>query len=186
MWDDQERERFKRLMLPHLDAAYRLARCLTRNDELAEDAVQEAYLRALRFFGSLRGDDAKPWFLRIVRNACYELKQRDRLPGPAVDFDEVLHHEDAFAAGAVVVLPVNPEAAAIARADGELVRECLASLPCDFREVLVLRELEGCSYREISDVVGVPIGTVMSRLSRARRMLQGVIAERVRSKDTGT
>ncbi len=186
MRDDWERERFERLMLPHLDAAYSLARWLTRNDELAEDAVQEAFLRALRFFGSLRGDDARPWFLRIVRNACYELQQREQLPGPAEHFDEEQHGVEAFAAGAVVVLPVSPEAAAIARADSVLVRECLASLPRDFHEVLVLREIEGCSYREIADIVGAPIGTVMSRLSRARRLLQGVITERVRPRDTGT
>jgi RNA polymerase sigma-70 factor (ECF subfamily) len=184
--DDWERERFERLMLPHLDAAYGLARWLTRNDELAEDAVQEAYLRALRFFGSLRGDDARPWLLRIVRNACYELLQREPAAGTTEDFDEELHGAEVAAAGAVIVLPVNPEAAAIARADRELVRECLAALPRDFREALVLREIEGCSYKEIADIVGAPIGTVMSRLSRARRLLQGVISERVKSRQTGT
>jgi RNA polymerase sigma factor (sigma-70 family) len=186
MRDDWERERFERLMLPHLDAAYSLARWLTRNDELAEDAVQEAYLRALRFFGSLRGDDARPWLLRIVRNACYELQQREQLPGPGEKFDEEQHGAEAVAAGAVVVLPVNPEAALIARADSELVRVCFAALPRDFHEVLVLREIEGCSYKEIAEIIGAPIGTVMSRLSRARRLLQGVITERIRSKDTGT
>jgi RNA polymerase sigma-70 factor, ECF subfamily len=184
--DEGERERFERLMLPHLDAAYGLARWLTRNDELAEDAVQEAYLRAMRYFGSLRGDDARPWLLRIVRNASYELLQRERLPGPAEDFDEEVHGEDGGAAGVVMTLPVNPEAAAIARAEARLVRECLAQLPTDFREALVLREIEGCSYKEIASIVGVPIGTVMSRLSRARRLLQGVITQRVRSGRTGT
>jgi RNA polymerase sigma-70 factor (ECF subfamily) len=172
-------------MLPHLDAAYGLARWLTRNDELAEDAVQEAYLRAIRFFGSLRDDNARPWLLRIVRNACYELLQRERLPGAVEAFAEDVHGA-AAAAGAVVVLPVNPEAAAIARADRALVRECLAALPYDFREALVLREIEGCTYKEIAEIVGAPIGTVMSRLSRARRLLQGVITERVKSKQTGT
>jgi RNA polymerase sigma-70 factor (ECF subfamily) len=95
--DGEQRARFERLMLPHLDAAYGLARWLTRNDELAEDAVQEAYLRALRFFGSMRGDDGRPWLLRIVRNACYEMLDRERLPGPAEDFDERSH--SAAAAG---------------------------------------------------------------------------------------
>jgi RNA polymerase sigma-70 factor (ECF subfamily) len=186
MRDDCERRRFERLMLPHLDAAYSLARWLTRNDELAEDAVQEAYLRALRYFGSLRGDDARPWLLRIVRNACYELAHREQLPGSAEHFDEERHGAEALAAGAVVVLPVNPEAFVIARADGELVRQCLAALPREFYEAIVLREIEGCSYKEIADIVGAPIGTVMSRLARARRLLQGAIAERVRSRDTGT
>ena len=186
MREDWERERFVRLMLPHLDAAYSLARWLTKNDELAEDAVQEAYLRAWRFFDSLRGDDAKPWLLRIVRNACYELRQRERLPGPAEDFDEERHDAEMLATGAVIALPVNPEAALIARADSELVRQCLAALPRDFQEVLVLREIEGCSYKEIADIVGTPIGTVMSRLSRARRLLKGMIAERIRPRETGT
>ena len=186
MRDDWERERFERLMLPHLDAAYGLARWLTRNDELAEDAVQEAYLRAMKYFGSLRGDDARPWLLRIVRHASYELLQRERSHGEAEDFDEEVHGQDGHAAGSVTVLPVNPEAAAIARADARLVRECLAQLPSDVREALVLREIEGCSYKEIAAIAGVPIGTVMSRLSRARRLLQGVITQRVKSTRTGT
>jgi RNA polymerase sigma-70 factor (ECF subfamily) len=186
MHDDERRQRFERLLLPHLDAAYGLARWLTRNDQLAEDAVQEAYLRALRFFGSLRGDDARPWLLRIVRNACYEMLERESTMPHGDAFDEELHAPDTVAAGAVVALPVNPEASAIARAERDLVHECLAALPRDFREVLVLREIEGCSYKEIADIVGAPIGTVMSRLSRARRLLQGVISERVRSRSTGT
>ena len=183
---ERERERFGRLMLPHLDAAYGLARWLTRNDELAEDAVQEAYLRALRFFGSMRGEDGKPWLLKIVRNACYEMLEREQLPGQVEEFDEQSHREDNAAAGVVVVLPVNPEAAAIERADSQMVRDGLAALPRDFREALVLREIEGCTYKEIAAIVGAPIGTVMSRLSRARRLLQGILTERVKAQQTGT
>lgn len=179
----EERERFERLMLPHLDAAYGLARWMTKNDELANDAVQEAFLRALRFFGSLRGEDGRPWLLKIVRNACLELMQRERFAG-AETFDE--ERDDAIAAAAVVVLPVNPEAAAIERAERQLVRDCLAELPCDFREALVLREIQGCTYREIAGITGAPIGTVMSRLARARRLLQGRISLRVRREGTGT
>lgn len=186
MHDDGQRERFERLMLPHLDAAYGLARCLTRNHELAEEAVQEAFLRAFRFFGSLRGDDGRPWLLRIVRNACYELLERERLPGPAEPFDEESHGDDRAAGGAVVVLPVNPEAAAVERADSRLVRECLDSLPREFREALILREIQGCSYKEIAGIVGAPIGTVMSRLSRARRLLLGRIGEQNKAGRTGT
>jgi len=179
-----ERDRFERLMLPHLDAAFGLARCLLRNDALAEDAVQEAYLRAYRYFDRMRGADGRPWLLKIVRNACYELLERERLPGTAEHFDEDVH--SSAAAGAVLVLPLNPEAAAIARADADLVRACMARLPHEFREVLRLREVDGCSYKEIAAVVAVPIGTVMSRLARARRMLQSVIGQRVRGKQTGT
>jgi RNA polymerase sigma-70 factor (ECF subfamily) len=179
---EREQERFGRLMLPHLDAAYGLARWLTRNDELAEDAVQEAYLRALRFFGSLRGENGKPWLLKIVRNACYEMLEREKFAGQTEEFDEENHREDNAATGVVVVLPVNPEAAAIERADSRMVRECLAGLPRDFREALVLREVEGCTYKEIAAIVGAPIGTVMSRLSRARRLLQGILTERMTAK----
>lgn len=182
----QERERFDRLMLPHLDAAYGFARWLTRNDELARDAVQEAYLRAFRFFGAFRGDDGRPWLLRIVRNACFELMDREHPSGATEEFDEERHGDEVTAAGAVVVLPVNPEAAAIERAERKLVRDCLELLPRDYREVLVLREIEGCSYREIADIAGIPIGTVMSRLGRARRLLQGTISQRVLGTGTGT
>jgi RNA polymerase sigma-70 factor (ECF subfamily) len=184
MHEPSERDRFERLMLPHLDAAFGLARCLLRDDALAEDAVQEAYLRAYRYFNGMRGDDGRPWLLKIVRNACYELLERERLPGTAEDFDEDLHA--GAAAGAVVVLPVSPEAAAIARADADLVRACMAQLPHDFREVLRLRQVDGCSYKEIARIVGAPIGTVMSRLARARRRLQTLIGQRVSGKRTGT
>lgn len=182
----QEQERFDRLMLPHLDAAYGFARWLTKNDELAQDAVQEAYLRALRFFGAFRGDEARPWLLKIVRNACLELMDREHFSAVSEAFDEERHGTDTVAAGSVVVLPVNPETAAVERAERQLVRDCLAALPRDFREVLVLREIEGCSYKEIAGIAGIPIGTVMSRLARARRLLQGTISQRTARTGTGT
>jgi len=183
---DGDRERFERVMLPHLDAAYRLARCLTRDDELSQDAVQEAYLRALRYFGSLRDDDARPWLLRIVRHACYDLLRREQPAGSTEEFDEETHSGNAAQAAVVVALPVNPETAAIERADGQFIRDCLASLPEEFREMLMLREVDGCSYKEIASLLGVPIGTVMSRLSRGRRMLLHRIGERGRGQWTGT
>lgn len=173
-------------MLPHLDAAYSLAWWLCRNDELANDIVQKAYLRALKFFGSFRGEEGRPWLLRIVRNACYEMRGREQARGDPEAFDEALHPGEAAAAGAVLVLPVNPEAAAIARADRELVRQCLDALPHEFREVLVLREIHGCSYREIASIASIPIGTVMSRLARGRRLLQTLIVARTREEETGT
>jgi RNA polymerase sigma-70 factor (ECF subfamily) len=178
--------RFERLMLPHLDAAYTLAFWLTRNEDLARDAVQEALLRAYRYFGAFRGEDGRPWLLRIVRNACCELLERERAAGAQEELDERLHSPDGAAPGAVLVLPVNPEAAAIERAGRELVHACLRSLPHEYREVVILRELHGCSYKEIAAICGVPIGTVMSRLARGRRLLQFRLAQRTRSMDTGT
>ena len=181
-----QRERFERLMLPHLDAAYTLAFWLTRNEDQAQDAVQEAFLRALRFFGSFRGEDGRPWLLKIVRNACYELLERERAAGAPEELDEQVHAPDSAAPGAVLVFPVNPEAAAIERAGRELVHGCLRTLPPDYREALILRELHGCSYKEIAAMCGVPIGTVMSRLSRARRLLHFRLIDRMKRKDTGT
>ena len=167
---------FERLMLPHLDAAYSLARWLAKNDGLAEDAVQEAYLRAWRFFGSLRGDDARPWLLRIVRNACYELRQREHLPGPAEDFDEQRHDAEMLAAGAVITLPVNPEAAVIARAESDLVRQCLGALPRELsrsvgfegnRRLLVQGDRrhrrDADRHRDVSPVSGAPPASRLDR-----------------------
>ena len=184
--DEEKRARFERLVLPHLDAAYSLATWLVRDDAQAEEAVQESYLRAFRFFAGLRGDDARPWLLGIVRNTCYSLLQRARNDGLATSFDEEGCGEEAIAVGAVVSFPVNPEAAAIRAADRARVHECLRALPAEYREAVVLREIHGCSYREIAAVCAVPIGTVMSRLSRGRRLLQQSLAAGLSREDTGT
>lgn len=186
MSDEIKRERFERLVLPHMDAAYSLASWLTRNEARAEDAVQEAYLRAFRFFDALRGDDARPWLLGIVRNTCYTLLERDRGSGAPDEFDEGSHGEETVAPGAVVSFPVNPETAAIENADRELVQQCLRGLPPEYREVVVLREINDCSYKEIAAIAEIPIGTVMSRLARGRRLLQRALSERMERKDTGT
>lgn len=183
--ESAQRERFERLMLPHLDAAYTLARWMMRDEHEARDAVQEAYLRALRFFGSFHGEDSRPWLMRIVRNVCYEVLGRARAQA-AGEFDEAALGVDSVAPGAVLVLPVSPEAAAIERASCELVRRCLRAIPPDYREVLVLREIHGCSYKEIASIAGIPIGTVMSRLARGRRLLRARIGESARREDTGT
>lgn len=183
---DPESDRFARVFLPHLDAAYGLAFWLTRNEADAQDAVQEAYLRALRYFAAFRGGDGRNWLLKIVRNACYELRDRGRDAAHAGGLDEDEISPDMVAAGAVIAFPRNPETAAIARADGELVRRSLRALPFEFREVVILRELQGCGYREIASIVGVPIGTVMSRLARGRRRLLAVVSGSVRQEDTGT
>jgi len=164
-------EAFEQALLPHLDAAYNLARWLTRNEHDAQDVVQEAYLRALRFFGGFRGADARAWLLKIVRNVFYTSRTQNRRNETAETFDEEIHSTAAHS--------VNPERLTLQNADGQMLRQALDELPCNFREVLVLRELEGLSYKEIAGVTNLPIGTVMSTLSRARdRLRRDLIAAR--------
>jgi RNA polymerase sigma factor (sigma-70 family) len=159
---------FEEALLPHLDAAYNLARWLTHNDQDAEDVVQEAYLRALRFFGGFRGGDGRGWLLAIVRNACHDWMQRRAGPAPTMPFDEEIHGPE--------VAPDDPETLLVQRANQQIVRRALEALPPLSREVLVLRELEGLSYQEIARMVAIPVGTVMSRLARARARLQQQLA----------
>lgn len=154
---------FENSVLPHLDAAYNLARWLTRNGQDAEDAVQEACLRAFRFFGSFRGGNTRAWLLKIVRNTCYTQLQKNQ-PQELATFDEEIHGEDDGS--------MNPERLLLRSADGQLLRQALEKLPMRFREVLILRELEGLSYREIAEVSNIRLGTVMSSLSRARERLR--------------
>jgi RNA polymerase sigma-70 factor, ECF subfamily len=158
-----DRRRFEQQVLPHIDAAFNLARWLTRNDHDAEDVVQDAMLRAYRHFESLRGE-ARPWLLAIVRNACFSWIQRNR---PA----EVAAGPDGEAAEAATAPADGPEALLARELDRRMLNEAIAALPLQFREALILRELEDLSYREIARIVDVPIGTVMSRLARARRLL---------------
>lgn len=167
--DAQERARFEQLVMPHLDAAYNLARWLLRNTADAEDVAQEAMLRAFRFFGTFRGGDARAWLLKIVRNTCFTWFESRRPDALTEEFDETLH---AVPTGDAT----TPEARAIASGERERLARALEELPPRFREVLVLRELEGCSYKEIADIAGIPIGTVMSALARARRRLQEALA----------
>lgn len=170
--DDTKRARFVRLVLPHLDAAFDLARWLTRDATQAEDAVQEAYLKAFRLFGTFRGEDARPWILAVVRHCCCTLLEKERRASSSVPFDEEAHGAESVSSAAVLRFPIDPEAVAIENADREELRRRLRALPPDYREALVLREIHGCSYAEIARIAAVPLGTVMSRLSRARRMLQ--------------
>ncbi len=149
-----------KLLLPHLDSAYNLARWLVRSGADAEDVVQEAYLRAFQYAGGFRGGDARAWLLRIVRHASYSWLRKTRAYEPVAQFDEEIHTSDIGMS--------NPEQLLLQNADGRLVERALSELPVRFREILVLRELEGLSYKEIADVMGVPMGTVMSTLSRAR------------------
>ena len=161
-------ERFERIVLPHLDDAYTLARYLLRDEHDAQDVVQDAVLRALRYFDGYREGDARAWLLAIVRNCCLTWQRRhrgDRLVVP-------------FADEAVVELVSDSretDTLAIQRSERAMLERAIATLPTEFREVIVLREVEGLSYKEISDVVGVPMGTVMSRLARARKRLASAL-----------
>jgi RNA polymerase sigma factor (sigma-70 family) len=157
-------KRFEEAVLPHLDAAYNLARWLTRNTHDAEDLVQEAYMRAFKSFHGFRGGDERAWLLTIVRNTCYTWLQANRAQELTVPFDEEMHtlKEESR----------NPETLLLENAEHQLLKNTLEELPVEFREVLVLRELEGMSYKEIADLAGIPVGTVMSRLARARERLQ--------------
>jgi RNA polymerase sigma-70 factor (ECF subfamily) len=160
--DLQERLRFEQLVLPHLDAAFNLARWILRGRADAEDVAQEATLRALRFFRGFHGGDARSWLLQIVRNSCYTWLEKNRPMELAVEFDEELFAQTA----------VTPESLAIAGDNRERLTRALEDLPPRFREVFVLRELEGCSYKEIAAITAMPIGSVMSALARARQRLQ--------------
>jgi len=158
---------FDATVLPHLDAAFNYARWLTRNDSEAEDVVQDACVRALRYFSSLRDDDARAWFLAIVRNAWYSRVARHAkvMSMPLLDKPGESAADDAL----------NPEGQLLQQAAVARVREALDQLPVDFREVIVLREIEGMSYKEIASVVRLPIGTVMSRLARGRERLLALL-----------
>jgi len=170
--EPSELERFEAVMLPHLSAAYRLARYLTRSDYDADDVVQEAFLRALKYFGGFRGEGAsqsRAWLLAIVRNMAHTWRHRHRADASATEFDESVHSEASTGE--------HPEAL-LSRTDArEALTHALDHLPPDFREVIVLREIEGLSYKEISEVVDVPVGTIMSRLSRARKRLQDALID---------
>jgi RNA polymerase sigma-70 factor (ECF subfamily) len=159
----RELDRFNECVLPYLDAAHNLARYLLRDAHDAEDAVQDAFLRAIRHFEGFRGVDGRAWLLSIVRNTCFTRLRGRPSSGENVEFDEEIHIVEETAPG--------PEVDLARKTAAESVREGLGRLAVEFREVLVLRELEGLSYKEIAQVSGVPIGTVMSRLARGRKQL---------------
>ena len=163
---------FDEIILPHLDAAHNLARWLVRRSDDAEDVVQEACLRAFRYFGTFRGGNARAWLLSIVRTTAYRRLQKNRAQQLATEFNEEVHSEGCEA--------LNPETLLLQRADTQLLEQAMNHLPVRLREVLMLRELEGSSYKEIADVVGVPMGTVMSTLFRARERLRQTASELVR------
>lgn len=166
-------ERFKQTVLPHLHAAYNLARWLVRNDADAQDVVQEAYLRAFKFFDSFKGEDARPWLLTIVRNTSYSHLEKSRAHAAQhLQLDEALDGMPIEGSATMLNQADNDPEAILSRLDDQrFFHQALEQLPVEFRETLVLRELENLSYKEISVVAEIPIGTVMSRLARARKLL---------------
>ncbi len=156
--------RFEQAILPHLDAAYNLAHWLMRNEDEAADAVQDACVRALRFIGGFRGGDGRVWLLAIVRNICYSRLKHSAIRKNDTEFDDEIHSAENETA--------NPEALLERSRDSEGVRRALEELPEELREIMVMRELDGMAYKEIAEIAGIPLGTVMSRLARARRRLQ--------------
>ncbi len=178
--DPNKRLEFERLVLPHLDAAHNLARWLVRHPHDAQELAQDAIARAVRFFGNFRGGNARAWLLTIVRHTCFEWLKTNRRRLPPGEFDEQTHGTDGNSiSSANITMSLNPEAVLLGKVDGLLLQEELSALPVQFREVLVLREMEDCSYQAIAEITDVPIGTVMSRLSRARRLLHERLALRM-------
>jgi len=168
--ESEDLHRFEALVLPHLDAAYNLARWLTRDQDDARDAVQEATLRAFRFFTTFRGGDPRPWFLRIVRNAVFSSRERERQTA-VIHFSALDQEGGEPFIERVASADEDPEAILQRLEEKAMIDGLLERLPPEFREALVLRELEGLSYKEIAEVAQIPIGTVMSRLARARQLL---------------
>jgi RNA polymerase sigma-70 factor (ECF subfamily) len=168
---------FEQALLPHRDAAYNLARWLMRHEQDAEDCVQEAYLNAYRAFARFRGEDGRAWLLTIARNTCYSRLRQQRRAEPAAAFDETLHAQPLEAADGPV-----PWQHALAR---ELLPRAMDRLPVEAREVLILHEIEGLAYRQIAAVIALPVGTVMSRLSRARSKLQGELQQLIQEESHG-
>jgi RNA polymerase sigma-70 factor, ECF subfamily len=169
--------RFERLALPHLDAAYNLARWLTRNEQDAADVVQDAYMRALTYFNSFDGDEtesARAWLLAIVRNTCFTWMRKNRRP-ELVAMDDEMDAGTSEALYEVDSRRNEPEARLIAAADAAMLDRAIESLPLGYREVIVMRELEDLSYKEIAEITGMAMGTVMSRISRGRQLLRNAL-----------
>src|SRR6266851_9352446 len=161
---EHELASFEAMMLPHMDAAHNLARWLLRNEQDAQDVVQEAYLRAFKSFGGFHGSNGRAWLLTIVRNTSYTLLKKNRAADLTTTFDEEIHASDRES--------VSPAAILVHAEDAELIKNAMNALPAEFREILTLRHLEGLSYKEIGEILKIATGTVMSRLARARAKLR--------------
>ena len=171
MADQSKAGRFEEIALPHLAAAYNLARWLVHNEHDAEDLVQEAYLRAFKSFAGYYGGNSRSWLLTIVRNTCYTWLQKNRVLHVTEPLDDNLDELGLDFA--------DPEVLLLQSVDAQIVRQALSELPVEFREVVVLREMEGFAYKEITDVIDLPLGTVMSRLARGRKRLHALLAQRM-------
>jgi RNA polymerase sigma-70 factor (ECF subfamily) len=162
---------FEAMMLPHLDAAYNLAKWLLRNEQDAQDVVQEAFLRAFKSFGGFHGSNGRAWLLTIVRNTSYTLLKKNRVAELSTPFDEEIHVSGNESVSAATILERSE--------DTELIRDAMDELPAEFREILTLRHQEDLSYKEIADIAQIAPGTVMSRLARARAKLKECLAARI-------
>ena len=162
---------FEAMMLPHLDAAHNLAKWLLRNEQDAQDVVQEAFLRAFKSFGGFHGSNGRAWLLTIVRNTSYTLLKKKRVADLTTPFDEEIHASGDESVSAATILERSE--------DAELIREAMNELPAEFREILTLRHQEDLSYKEIADIAQIAPGTVMSRLARARAKLKECLAARI-------
>ena len=168
--------KFEDLIMPHLDAAYNLAHWLIRNTSDAEDVVQEAFLRAFRFLDGFQGGNSRAWLLSIVRNVSYDWLRANRNKKEIIQFDEELHSPEQIVSGSELTL--------MRTSQQQVIRQAIEELPVGIREVTILRELEGVPYREIAEIVQVPVGTVMSRLARARNQLQRCLPARLRKAES--
>jgi RNA polymerase sigma factor (sigma-70 family) len=167
------KRRFETAVIPHLNAAYNTARWLLRDDQSAQDVVQEAYLRAFKFFDSFRGGDSRPWILGIVRNTCYTWLKDKGDQGEHIEFDE--DRDSGANDTSMKQAESNPQELLIHKMGKARIDRAIEALPLVFREVIVLRELEELTYEEIAQIAAIPIGTVMSRLARARSMLRATL-----------
>jgi RNA polymerase sigma factor (sigma-70 family) len=170
----EKTRQFEALVVPHVDAAYNLARWLLRDEHSASDAVQDACVRALRFFDHLKGEDARPWLLAIVRNCCYSMLSKRQKSGESVEFDE---ERDSEFADSHIGDSDNPETRLSRKMDSARLDDAIARLPAVYREVIVLREMEELAYEEVAQIANIPVGTVMSRLSRARALLRARLVD---------
>ena len=164
----ESRIEFEKIFLPHLNAAYNLARLLLRDRDDAEDVVQESYLKAMRGFAGFRGDSARPWLLTIVRNTAFSWLRANRARGDHAEYNDSIHGSTMS----------TPEVESLGNERSRQINQCVEALPADYREAIVLREMEELSYSEIAEITGVPQGTVMSRLSRARARLAECLKNR--------